>query len=552
MQTASTTQIFDNSKLPYTSLIDMLETTIRRYADQAAFCNMNSALTYRQVDEYSRAFAAYLQSELLLKPGDRIALMMPNCLQYPIALFGALRSGLIVVNVNPLYTPRELKHQLKDSDAKAIVIMSNFAKTLQQVVGETSLEHVILTQMGDLFHAPKRTAVNFIVKYIKKMVPDYRFDRTISLRSMLRKGRFMQYIKPKMTQDSIAFLQYTGGTTGISKGAILTHGNLLANIYQCEQVCANVLEDGQEHVVTALPMYHIFALTVNCLFLFEKGAVNLLITNPRDIPSFIQALKKFPTSFITGVNTLFNALISEPSFQQLDFSNLKVSISGGMALQKVVAERWQHITHSKLLEGYGLTECSPLVTCCSLEQTSFNGSIGQAIAGTDLKIVGEAGQVCAVGEVGELLVRGPQVMAGYWRRPQESKQVLSNDGWLSTGDIAYRDAQDFFYLVDRKKDMILVSGFNVFPNEIEDVISGHPDVIEVAAIGVPHEVSGELVKVFVVSNNPKLTADAIIQFSRQHLTGYKVPKVVDFRKELPKTNVGKILRKELRNEISYS
>lgn len=533
----------------YSSLVDMFETAVAKYADQPAFINMGATLTYRKLEERSRAFAAYLQNELKLEKGDRVAIMMPNLLQYPIALFGVLRAGMVVVNVNPLYTPRELKHQLIDSGAKAIVVVSNFARTLEEVVDQTPVKSVIITGLGDLLSAPKRTLVNFVVKYIKKLVPKYDLPHALSMRDTLTRGRRLQYIKPIITNDDLAFLQYTGGTTGVSKGAMLTHKNVVANVLQADGAYSPTLKDGSEFVVTALPLYHIFALTVNCLLFLHKGSQNLLITNPRDIPAFVAELKKYPFTALTGVNTLFNALVNSDDFSQLDFSRLKLSIGGGMAVQKAVADKWQNITKTRLLEGYGLTEASPLLTCCPYNLDGYNGSIGFPAPSTLIQIRDDDGKVLAQGETGELFGKGPQVMKGYWQRPEETAKVIDRDGWLATGDIGYMDEKGFFYIVDRKKDMILVSGFNVFPNEVEEVVALHPKVIEVAAVGVPNEASGELVKVFVVAKDKSLTADDIIKHCRIHLTGYKVPKLVEFRDELPKTNVGKILRRELRDEV---
>lgn len=532
----------------YSSLIDLFESSVAKYADQPAFVNMGATLTYRKLEERSRAFAAYLQNELKLQKGDRVAIMMPNLLQYPIALFGILRAGMVVVNVNPLYTPRELKHQLNDSGAKAIVVVSNFASTLEEVVEDTAVESVILTGLGDLLSAPKRTLVNFVVKYIKKMVPKYHLPHAISMRRSLSKGRRMQYVKPSLDADDVAFLQYTGGTTGVSKGAMLTHGNIVSNLLQADAAYSPLLENGKEFVVTALPLYHIFALTVNCLLFLHKGANNLLITNPRDIPAFVAELKKHPFTALTGVNTLFNALVNSKEFQALEFSALKLSIGGGMAVQRAVADKWQGLTKTKLLEGYGLTEASPLVACCPYNLEGYNGSIGFPVANTDMQVRDDDGNVLAQGETGELFAKGPQIMKGYWQRPEETAKVIDAQGYLATGDIGYMDEQGFFFIVDRKKDMILVSGFNVFPNEVEEVVALHPKVIEVAAVGVPHEVSGELVKIFVVANDKSLTEEQLIKHCRHHLTGYKVPKLVEFRDELPKSNVGKILRRELRDE----
>lgn len=532
----------------YPSLIEMFEQSVQKYADQPAFENMGSIMTFRKLEERSRAFAAYLQNDLKLKKGDRVALMMPNLLQYPIALFGVLRAGMIAVNVNPLYTPRELEHQLNDSGAKAIVIVSNFASTLEKVVDNTPVKHVVLTSLGQMLPRAKGTIVDFVVKYVKGMVPKYDLPGAISFRKALHKGRRLQYVKPFMAGDDIAFLQYTGGTTGVAKGAILTHRNMIANVLQAKGAYGPVLQEGRELVVTALPLYHVFALTVNCLLFVEMGGRNLLITNPRDIPGFIKELQKVPFTAITGVNTLFNALVNNEDFHELDFSNLRLSVGGGMAVQRAVAEQWKKVTGIHLLEGYGLTECAPLVTGNPYDLKDYTGAIGLPVPSTEVRIIDDEGKVIANDQVGELQVRGPQVMQGYWQRPEATKEVIDQDGWLSTGDIVKFDEEGLLYIVDRKKDMILVSGFNVYPNEIEDVVALHGKVLEVAAIGQPHEVSGELVKIYVVKRDPSLTNEDIIAHCREHLTGYKIPKLIEFREELPKTNVGKILRRVLREE----
>ncbi|WBG92381.1 long-chain-fatty-acid--CoA ligase FadD [Pantoea piersonii] len=535
----------------YTSLVDLVEQATQRYADQTAFINMGQPLTYRQLEQKSRAFAAYLQSSLGLKKGDRVALMMPNLLQYPVALFGVLRAGMVVVNVNPLYTPRELKHQLNDSGASAIVIVSNFAHTLEKVVAETAVKHVILTRLGDQLRPVKATLVNFVVKYIKKMVPKYHLPGAVSFRHVLQQGESMPYQRPDVSNDALAFLQYTGGTTGIAKGAMLTHRNMQANLEQTKATYGKLLRDGKENVVTALPLYHIFALTVNCLLFLELGGQNLLITNPRDIPGFVKSLSKFPFTAITGVNTLFNALLNDAQFNKLDFSTLRLSAGGGMAVQKAVAERWEKLTGHYLLEGYGLTECSPLVSVNPYDITEHTGSIGLPVPSTDVRVVDDQGNDVVPGEPGELWIRGPQVMAGYWQRPDATEEVLKN-GWLLSGDIVTVDAQGFIRIVDRKKDMILVSGFNVYPNEIEDVLMQHPKVREAAAIGVPSDLSGEAVKVCIVKKDASLTKEELLDHCRRQLTGYKVPKIIEFRDELPKSNVGKILRRELRDEARPS
>lgn len=532
----------------YPSLVEMFEQSVHKFADQPAFMNMGSVMTFRKLEERSRAFAAYLQNELKLKKGDRVAIMMPNLLQYPIALFGILRAGLIAVNVNPLYTPRELEHQLNDSGAKAIVIVSNFANTLEQVVDNTPIKHVILTSLGQMLPRAKGTLVDFVVKYVKGMVPKYDLPNAISFRKAIRKGRREQYVKPFMSGDDIAFLQYTGGTTGVAKGAVLTHRNMLANVMQAKGAYGPVLSEGRELVVTALPLYHIFALTVNCLLFIELGGRNLMITNPRDIPGFVKELQKYPFTAITGVNTLFNALVNNEDFKELDFSRMSIAVGGGMAVQRAVVDKWKDITGGFLLEGYGLTECAPLVAANPHDSTEYNGAIGLPVPSTDVRIIDDEGNVLPNDQVGELQVRGPQVMQGYWQRPEATKEVIDHEGWLSTGDIVKFDEEGFLHIVDRKKDMILVSGFNVYPNEIEDVVSLHGKVLEVAAIGEPHEVSGEVVKICVVKRDPSLTKDELISHCREHLTGYKIPKIIEFRDDLPKTNVGKILRRALREE----
>ncbi|QCP59835.1 long-chain-fatty-acid--CoA ligase FadD [Pantoea sp. SO10] len=531
----------------YASLVDLFEHASEQYADQVAFINMGQPMTYRQLEKQSRAFAAWLQQGLGLKQGDRVALMMPNLLQYPVALFGVLRAGMVVVNVNPLYTPRELKHQLVDSGASAIVIVSNFAHTLEKVVAETPIKHVMLTRMGDQLAPVKATLVNFVVKYVKKLVPKYHLPGAVPFRSALSQGEQMTYQRPTVTNDDLAFLQYTGGTTGVAKGAMLTHRNMQANLEQTKATYGKLLRPGKEQVVTALPLYHIFALTVNGLLFLDLGGTNLLITNPRDIPGFVKELSKFPFTAITGVNTLFNALLNDANFNKLDFSTLRLSAGGGMAVQKAVAERWEKLTGHYLLEGYGLTECSPLVSVNPYDITCHTGSIGLPVPSTDVRIVDDEDKDVAPGEPGELCIRGPQVMTGYWQRADATDEVLKN-GWLHTGDIVTVDSEGFIRIVDRKKDMILVSGFNVYPNEIEDVLMQHEKVREAAAIGVPSDLSGEAVKVCIVKKDPSLTKEEVLDHCRRQLTGYKVPKIIEFRDELPKTNVGKILRRELRDE----
>lgn len=537
----------------YQSLIDMFENSVNKYADQPAFINMGSVMTFRKLEERSRAFAAYLQNVLKLQQGDRVALMMPNLLQYPVALFGVLRAGMTAVNVNPLYTARELEHQLVDADVKTIVIVSNFANTLEKIVTKTPIEHVILTSLGQMLPIAKGTMVDFVVKYVKGLVPKYNLPGAVSFRKVLRQGRKLQYVKPFISSDDLAFLQYTGGTTGVAKGAMLTHRNIVANVLQAKAVYAPTLQDPQELIVTALPLYHVFALLVNCFLFMEIGGRNLLITNPRDIPELIRQLAKYPFTAITGVNTLFNSLLNNENFRELNFKHLKLSVGGGMSVHRTVAEQWKKITGTPLLEGYGLTESSPLVSASPYDLSDYNGCIGLPIPSTEVRMVDGNGEVLKYDpentqQQGELQVRGPQVMRGYWRRPEATKEVLSDDGWLSTGDIITIDSEGFLRLVDRKKDMILTSGFNVYPNEIEDVVSSHEKVLEVAAIGQPHEVAGEQVKIYVVAKDPTLTKEELIAHCRIYMTGYKIPRIIEFKDELPKSNVGKILRRVLRDE----
>ncbi|WP_109427559.1 long-chain-fatty-acid--CoA ligase FadD [Aggregatibacter kilianii] len=533
----------------YDSILDMFDKAVREHPDRAAYINMGKVLTFRKLEERSRAFAAYLQNELKLERGERVALMMPNLLQYPIALFGILRAGLVVVNVNPLYTPRELEHQLQDSGAKAIVVVSNFASTLEKVVFNTDVKHVILTRMGDQLSFGKRTLVNFVVKYVKKLVPKYKLPNAVTFREVLSVGKYRQYVRPQIERDNLAFLQYTGGTTGVAKGAMLSHGNIIVNVFQSKWIAYPFVGDRHRErlAILALPLYHVFALTVNCLLFVELGITAVLITNPRDIPGFVKELKKYPFVAITGVNTLFNALLNNENFKEVNFSSLKLSVGGGMAIQQAVATRWHEITGCNIIEGYGMTECSPLIAACPVNVVKHNGSIGVPVPNTDIKIIKEDGTEAAIGEAGELWVKGEQVMQGYWQRPEASAEVIK-DGWMATGDIVVMDENYSLRIVDRKKDMILVSGFNVYPNEIEDVVMLNYKVSEVVAIGVPNEVSGETIKIFVVKKDESLTRDELRQHCRQHLTGYKIPKDIEFRDELPKSNVGKILRRVLRDE----
>ena len=534
----------------YPSIVAVLDEACQKFGDRTAFINFGKGLTFREVDTLSRQFAAYLLGELKLKKGDRVALMMPNILQYPVAILGVLRAGLTVVNTNPMYTARELRHQLTDSGASAILVLDNFGHTVAEVIGSASLKQVITTGVGDLLGFPKGPLTNFVLKYIRKAVPDFSIEGAIRFREALRLGAGHSLPEVTTRPDDIAFLQYTGGTTGVAKGAMLTHRNLVANMEQASTVFSLVAREGEEVVVTALPLYHIFALTVNYLIFSKFGATNLLITNPRDMPGFVKELASVPFSVITGVNTLFNGLLNTPGFEKLDFSHMKAAMGGGMAVQRAVAERWAEQTGTVLMEGYGLTETSPVVTVNLPTTSEFSGSIGLPTPSSNLCIKNDDGEILPVGEVGELCVRGPQVMKGYWNRPEETAKVIDDGGWLHTGDMAKMDERGYFYIVDRKKDMILVSGFNVYPNEIEDVIAQMPEVLEVAAVGVPDEKSGEAVKVVIVKKDKSLSAEQVKAFCRKELTGYKLPKLVEFRDELPKSNVGKILRRELRESVN--
>ena len=530
----------------FRSLGDLFDRSVKRFADKTAYVCMGKAITYAELDAASARFGAFLQRDLGLPKGTRVALMMPNVLQYPIAMFGALRAGYTIVNVNPLYTARELEHQLKDSGAEAIVILENFAHTLEQVRAQVPIRHVIVTSLGELLGFPKGAIVNFVVRRVRKLVPPWTLDGHLSFGDALARGAAHALQPVEVGHEDAAFLQYTGGTTGVAKGAVLTHRNIVANLQQAHAWISPVVTEGREIIITALPLYHIFSLTANCLTFIKIGATNVLIPNPRDIPGFIKELAKHRFTVITGVNTLFNALLNNPEFAKLDFSSLRVALGGGMAVQQAVAEKWKKITGVALVEAYGLTETSPAVTINPLDLKAFNHSIGLPISSTEVSIRDDDGIEQAIGQRGELCVRGPQVTPGYWNRPEETRRVFTADGFLRTGDIAVMDDKGFVTLVDRKKDMILVSGFNVYPNEVEDIVANHPGVLEVAAIGVPDERSGEAVKIFVVRKDPALTAEALIAHCRENLTGYKVPHHVEFRDELPKSNVGKILRRELR------
>ena len=531
----------------YPSIVAVLEESFQRFGDRPAFSNFGRCISYAELDTLSRQFAGYLTGVLKLGKGERIAIMLPNVLQYPIVLFGALRAGLIVVNTNPLYTARELKHQLEDAGARAIVVLDNFAATLQQVIAETPVEHIVTTGIGDLLGL-KGALMNFALRHVKKMVPPFVLPRAVRMRDALARGSAHAPVTPELGHDDIAFLQYTGGTTGVAKGAMLSHGNMVANMLQAGTWIGANAREGEEIIITALPLYHIFSLCANGLVFMRLGGLNWLVTNPRDMPGFVKELAKSRFTSITGVNTLFNGLLNTPGFAALDFSRLHLSLGGGMAVQRAVAERWKKVTGCTLVEAYGLTETSPAACINPLDLKDYNGSIGLPLPSTEVAIWSEDNQPMPLGESGELMVRGPQVMKGYWNRPDETAKVLGADGWLHTGDIARMDERGYVYIVDRKKDMILVSGFNVYPNEIEDALMAHPGVAEVAAIGVPDEHSGEVVKLFVVRKDPGLTEDALRRFCHDNLTGYKRPKLIEFRDALPKTNVGKILRRELRDE----
>ena len=531
----------------YPSIVSVLNEACRDYRANPAFANFGKVITYAEVDRLSTQFANYLLHELKLKKGDRVALMMPNVLQYPIAIFGVLRAGLTVVNTNPMYTARELKHQLVDSGASAIVVLENFAHVVADVIGETPIKQVLVTGVGDMLGFPKGSLINFVLRHVKKQVPEYSLPGAIRFNQALDKGAKHTLPDIDIRGHDIAFLQYTGGTTGVAKGAMLTHRNLVANMQQSSVWLGSNARPGHEVIITALPLYHIFALTANCLVFMKFGGLNHLITNPRDMKGFVAELRKIPFTAITGVNTLFNGLLNTPGFDQVDFSNMHLSLGGGMAVQRAVAERWKKVTGITLVEAYGLTETSPAACMNPMDLEDFNGAIGLPIPSTDACVKDDAGKQLPVGEVGELCIRGPQVMAGYWQRPEETAKVIDAEGWLHTGDMAKMDEGGFFYIVDRKKDMILVSGFNVYPNEVEDVIALMPGVLEVAAVGVPDDKSGEAVKVVIVKKDPSLSAEQVRAFCKENLTGYKQPRLVEFRTELPKSNVGKILRRELRD-----
>ncbi|RZF21877.1 MULTISPECIES: long-chain-fatty-acid--CoA ligase [Halobacteriovorax] len=532
----------------YASIPSLLEESFKKFASKPSFHCMGKTLTYGEIDHLSKKFASYLQNDLGLQKGDRVAIMMPNILQYPVALFGILRAGMVCVNVNPLYTARELEHQLTDSQSKVIIIFENSASVLAEVVKNTPIEHVLVTQIGDMLKFPKSLLVNFVIKHVKKMVPSWDLPGAKSFLEALDKGDESKYKRPEIINSDLAFLQYTGGTTGVSKGAELTHRNIVANLCQAGEWISPVVEEGKEIIITPLPLYHIFSLTANCFTFSKIGALNVLITNPRDIPGFVKELKKWNFTALTGVNTLFNGLLNNEDFKTVDFSHLKLTLGGGMAVQRAVAERWKEVTKTPLIEAYGLTETSPAACINPMDLKDYNGMIGLPVSSTDACIKDDDGNTLNAGEVGEICIKGPQVMKGYWGRPEETAKVMTTDGYFKTGDIGVMNEEGFFKIVDRKKDMILVSGFNVYPNEVEEIIVTHPKVFECAAVGVPNEKSGEVVKLFVVKNDQSLTEEELMAFCKENLTGYKRPKFIEFRDELPKSNVGKILRKDLRGQ----
>jgi long-chain acyl-CoA synthetase len=530
----------------YHSVVELLDQSVKKFGDKPAYVNFGRTLSFNDIDRYSRDFAAYLQNSGL-NPGDRIAIQMPNLLQYPIVLFGALRAGLIVVNTNPLYTPREMEHQFKDAGVKAIVILANFAANLERVLDNTNIQHVIITEMGDQIGGLKGKLINLIVKKVKKMVPGYNIPFGLKYKDIIQKGQKLIFNPIEIKQSDIAFLQYTGGTTGVAMGATLTHKNIVSNMLQIREWMKPKLKEMEEVVITALPLYHIFALTVNCLCMLQLGSRNILITNPRDLDGFVKELKKYPFTFISGVNTLFNGLLNHPRFSDIDFSHLKVSVGGGMAVQKVVAEKWEAVTGCPLVEGYGLSETSPVLSCNPIDGNHQIGTIGLPVPGTEMAVFDEDGKKVKKNEPGEICARGHQIMKGYWNREEETKEAFFSD-WFRTGDIGIMREDGYFKIVDRKKDMILVSGFNVYPNEIEDVVVQLDGVLEVAAIGIPDERSGEAVKLYITRKHPGLTKETVLRHCKENLTKYKMPKEIEFLEELPKSNVGKIIRRILREQ----
>jgi long-chain acyl-CoA synthetase len=535
----------------YASLIEIVDEACKTFAAQPAFTSMDKTITFAEYERLARDFAAWLQTHTRLQKGDRIAIMLPNVLQYPIALYGALRAGLTVVNTNPLYTARELEHQLKDSGAKAILILESFAHVLEQVIAHTDIQHVLVTGVGDCLDWPKSSIVNIVVRHVRKQVKPWNLPGAISFVDTLKEGRYCSFTPVALDHDDIAFLQYTGGTTGVAKGAMLAHGNMVANVLQAAAWIGGNVRHGADTLITALPLYHIFALTANWIVFVYFGGRNILIVNPRDFPAFVKELKKYRFGFLAGVNTLFNALLNTPGFDEVDFSELRITLGGGMAVQRAVAERWKAVTGCVITQAWGLTETSPAACINPCTGLDFNGSIGLPIPSTEISIRDDQGNELPLGEIGEICVRGPQVMRGYWGRPEETAKVMLGD-WLRTGDIGRMDEEGFVYIEDRKKDMILVSGFNVYPNEVESVAATHPGILEVAAVAQPDERSGEVVALFVVKKDPSLTEQQVIDHCRTELTGYKVPKHVYFKNELPKTNVGKILRRALRDELKQA
>jgi long-chain acyl-CoA synthetase len=531
----------------YRSVTHLMEESFSKYADRNAYACMDKLLTYREVDQMSCQFGAWLQAKGL-KPGARVAIMLPNVLQYPVAMAGILRAGYTVVNVNPLYTARELQHQINDSGAEAIIVLENFATTVQQVLGATPLKHVIVASMGDLLGGLKGAIVNFVVRKVKKLVPAFSLPGSVTFRQVLAEGSRHALTPVEIKPDDIAFLQYTGGTTGVSKGAVLLHRNVVANVLQNEAWLG--MKGGSEQLVfvAALPLYHIYSLTISAFMGMRTGGLNVLIPNPRDIPGFVKELAKYRVVVFPAVNTLYNALLNNPDFAKLDFSSYKIANGGGMAVQQSVADRWLKVTGTPIIEGYGLSETSPVATANRVDIKEFTGTIGLPIPSTEVKILDDDGNEVPLGSAGEIAIRGPQVMAGYWNRPEETAKSMTADGFFKTGDVGIMDANGYTRIVDRKKDMILVSGFNVYPNEIEGVVAAHPGVLEVACVGVPDANSGEAVKLFIVRKDPNLTAEAVLDFCKHELTAYKKPKYIEFRDELPKTNVGKILRRQLRDE----
>ncbi|WP_426417423.1 AMP-binding protein [Aestuariirhabdus sp. LZHN29] len=531
---------------PYRSILDVLDDSCRKFADKPAFSNMGKTITYQELYELSGHFAAYLQNHTDLQPGDRIAVQMPNLIQFPIAVFGAMRAGMVVVNTNPLYTTREMEHQFNDSGAKALVVLANMAALAEEVIPKTGIKHVIVTEIGDMQPPLKRLLVNSVVKYVKKMVPAYSLANAVSFSRVLKLGSEARFTPVSVEFEDVAVLQYTGGTTGVAKGAMLTHRNIVSNMAQAKALMGSEMSEG-ELAVAPLPLYHIYAFTFHCMVMMILGGHNLLITNPRDLPSFIKELARYPFSIFVGLNTLFVGLCNNPNFRQLDFSSLKATFSGGMALQLATADTWHKVTGCEIFEGFGMTETSPIATI-NPQGANQVGTIGIPVPSTELKLIDDEGNAVAFGGVGELCVRGPQVMKGYWQRPEATAETITEDGWLKTGDIATIQEDGYVKIVDRKKDMIVVSGFNVYPNELEDVLAQHPDVTQCAAIGVPDDKTGEAIKMFAVSSNPGLSKEDVIAYFRENVTGYKVPRMVEFRTELPTTNVGKILRRELRDE----